>query len=95
MKASFHTSTRVVRLALLAGLWAAACVPSKDNTTGNGGSTAKGGSASSSTSTPTGGTMSTSAPQTGGATSAGTTTVAGGAGAGGTSNGAIARSCTA
>jgi hypothetical protein len=67
MRLFSHTSTRAVGLALLTGLWAAACTPSKDNTTGNGG--AKGGSASSSSSTPTGGTTATSSAQTGGATS--------------------------
>ena len=68
MKLSNHTSTRVVGLALLAGLWATACMP-KSNTTGSGGAMATGGSRSSSTSTPTGGTTGTSTPQTGGATS--------------------------
>ncbi|MGB8299099.1 MAG: hypothetical protein WCG85_27015 [Polyangia bacterium] len=88
-----HTSTRVVGFALLTGLWAAACTPSKDNTTGNGGTTAKGGSASSSTSNPTGGTAATSSAQTGGATSSpmgGTTATSSAQTGGATSTGGTA-----
>ena len=81
MKASNHKSTRVVGLALLAGLWAAACMP-KSNNTGSGGAVTTGGS------TKTGGTTATSSAQTGGSPSAGTTTAGGGAGVGGSSNGA-------
>ena len=66
MKAFHHSSTRVVGLAFLAGLWAAACVPSNNNASGSGG--AKGGSSSSSSSSKTGGTTGTSSSQTGGNT---------------------------
>ena len=66
MKAFYHTSTRVVGLALLAGLWVAACAPSNNNSSGSGG--AKGGTSSSSSSSKTGGTTGTSSSQTGGNT---------------------------
>jgi len=79
MKASNHKSTRVVGLALLAGLWTAACMPKSDNA-GSGGAVATGGS------TKTGGTTATSSAQTGGVPSAGTT-AAGGAGVGSSSAG--------
>ena len=80
MEASHHKGTRVVGLALLAGLWVAACVPSGNNSTGSGGAVAKGGSTSSSSSTThSGGTTTNS----GGTTSSGGTTRSGGATSGG------------
>jgi hypothetical protein len=88
MKASFHTSTRVVRLALLAGLWAAACSPSSNNATGTGGAVTTGGSTETGGTTGSGGTASSGGASSsggapGGATATGGSVSGGASGTGG------------
>jgi hypothetical protein len=85
MKPSRNTSTRVVQLALLTGLFAAACSQGSDNASGTGGTSATGGS------NRTGGTAGASSSQTGGSrNTGGTTTTTGGSATGGSASGGSA-----
>ena len=85
MKTSCHTSTHVLRLALLAGFLAAACTPAGNNSTGSGGGTTGGSSSSSSSTSNSGGTTNSGgSSSSGGATSGGSTATRGSA-SGGTS----------
>jgi len=91
MKRSYYSSSKILGVALLAGLWTIACSSDEGSNNGTGGSrSATGGKASTGTTAPkTGGASSTSNTRTGGASPTGgvsSTTVGGTSSAGGTTS---------